>query len=145
MSRGDITHDVETLARDVVFQPARLIVAVGLAACIAALAWLLPMPRWMVGALVFILAVRLLQPLMGGNQRVSRVRLAPGMVIIEDRMTQSGQARAVLMTEIERVSVFSVYLNLRLTGGRQDGCVVKAPQIDELGRAIKAQMALEAA
>ncbi|MEL7099069.1 MAG: hypothetical protein AAGM84_09600 [Pseudomonadota bacterium] len=143
---SDVQIDIETLNRDVAFQPARLLVVGGMAAVAALAALVLAMPLWMMAALAFIVAVKLFQPLLvNAEGQVSRVRLLPGMIAIEDRKTMPGQARAVRLEEIARVDVYDVYLTLRLKSGGHDGAVIKKPDIDALTRAITAELTPEPA
>ncbi|MEO0938990.1 MAG: hypothetical protein AAFY38_12625 [Pseudomonadota bacterium] len=143
---SDIQLDIETLNRDVVFQPARLFVVGGMAVVAALAALVLVMPLWMMAALAVMVAAKLFQPLIiNAGGRVSRVRLLPGMVAIEDRKTLPGHARAVPLDQIARVDVYDVYLTLRLKSGGHDGAVVKKPDIDALTRAITAELTPEPA
>lgn len=143
---SDVQLDIETLNRDVAFQPARLFALGGMAVVAALAALVLAMPLWMMAGLAVIVAVKLFQPLLiNADGRVSRVRLLPGMVAIEDRKTMPGHARAVPLEEVARVDVYDVYLTLRLKSGGHDHAVVKKPDIDALTRAITAELTPEPA
>lgn len=136
MDRLTFTHTVHR--RDLALTAARALVLFWMGAAMIAIIWALSLPAWAWAVLAVAWVAQATRPFWeNADDVVAELRVTDEFLIIQDRRTKSGEARAVALRDIVEVSQIGSLVAVRCQDDHRDGTTVGTKAASALADRIR--------